>query len=147
MRLIVLLLMLTITGNSMDKEILFKVLEDLEGSSDSRITKTEVGRYCITKAFFIDGKDWLENDIAMATGYQWKHCSNPSVAQYIILAYWKRYCPKALKDGDIRVLSAVFRKGPRGFENPTGVSYGKRALALYYDYEKRSHKGGSVRKD
>ena len=136
-----LMLVLTLKVQSMDKDILFKVLEDLEGSSDSRITKTEVGRYCITEPFFIDGyAQLLKDDDA---NLKWKDMTDPKIAREVILAYWKRYCPKALKDGDIRVLAAVFRKGPRGYNNPTGIRYGKRALALYYEYKKGSNQTSS----
>ena len=97
-----------------------------------------------TKPFFIDAMDKLRNDgvQGLFLDLEWSDVKHHTIAQAIIEAYWRRYCPKALKDGDIRVLAAVFRKGPRGFQNPTGIKYGKRALALYYEYSKRSSKAG-----
>lgn len=147
MRFIVLLLLtLTTIGSSMDKDALFKVLEELEGSSDSRITKTEVGRYCITEAFFLDAKEQLQKEGRHFLHLKWSDLTNHNWSHLLTEAYWRRYCPKALQSGDIKVLAAVFRKGPRGFQNPTGISYGKRAQNLYYEYSKGRHKGSVIRK-
>ena len=145
MRVALILLILSLQVFSMDNEDLFKSLEDLEGSEDSRITSTEIGRYCITKPFFKDSKDYIENDLQEPFLNKWSQCTNKLLARTIIIGYWKRYCPEALKNGDVRVLAAVFRKGPRGYETNTGIQYGKRALALYYVYKKASDKTGSDR--
>jgi hypothetical protein len=41
----------------------------------------------------------------------------------VVLAYWKRHCPGALKRGDVEVLSRVHNGGPRGHRKRITASY------------------------
>lgn len=110
---------------------IFEALEELEGSHDSRIANGEIGRYCITKPFFIDAMDQLAREQhPLATDTNYEDLVNKEIAQGIIAAYWRRYCPVSVQRLDYKTLGAVFRKGPKGASTKTGQDYGIRLEAL-----------------
>jgi len=47
-------------------------------------------------------------------GGEYKQCKDLEYAKRVVRAYWKRYCPKALKQGDLQTLARVHNGGPRG---------------------------------
>lgn len=53
----------------------------------------------------------------------WEDCRDPAYARRVVLAYWKRHCPGALKRGDVEVLSRVHNGGPRGHRKRITASY------------------------
>jgi hypothetical protein len=61
-----------------------------------------VGRYQIRPAYFMD------------SGVRGQHsqCTNPAVAQAVVLAYFKRYEPRALQFGNVEVLARLHNAGP-----------------------------------
>lgn len=109
---------------------LLLILTILEGASDSRITETEIGRYCITKPFFDDAMEHIRTYNPKCP-YQWKDMTNPRKAQVVVLAYFQRY---AKGEKDITKLAALFRKGPTGMNTKTGREYGVRAKRIYERY-------------
>jgi hypothetical protein len=54
---------------------------------------------------------------------RWEDCRKPAYARRVVLAYWQRYCPDALRSGDLKTLARVHNGGPAG---------PKRASTLYY---------------
>jgi hypothetical protein len=65
----------------------------------------ERGPYQITLAYWRDAK---MPDGTLAD------CEDAAYAQRVMVAYWRRYCPLALRDRDYRVLAAVHHHGWRG---------------------------------
>ena len=65
----------------------------------------EIGPYQITYAYWQDAR--------MPDG-AFIDCEREDYAQRVMVAYWKRYCPVALRDRDYRVLAAVHHHGPKG---------------------------------
>lgn len=61
---------------------------------------------------------------------RWEDCRNPAYARRVILAYWKRYCPDALRNGDLEVLSRVHNGGPRGHKKKKTVAYWRKIQAV-----------------
>ena len=45
---------------------------------------------------------------------RYEDCKNPTYARKVVKAYWKRYCPKALKQGDLGTLARIHNGGPAG---------------------------------
>lgn len=41
-------------------------------------------------------------------------CRDPDYARAVVLAYWRRYCPRALSDRDAEVLVRIHNGGPKG---------------------------------
>jgi len=41
-------------------------------------------------------------------------CRDPEYARAVVLAYWRRYCPRALDELEAEVLARVHNGGPRG---------------------------------
>jgi hypothetical protein len=41
-------------------------------------------------------------------------CRDPEYARAVVLAYWRRYCPRALDDLDAEALARVHNGGPTG---------------------------------
>ena len=81
----------------------------------------EVGPYQITLAYWRDAK--------MPDG-TFQDCEDAAYAQRVMVRYWRRYCPLALRDRDYRVLPAVHHWGPRGAKNPAaaGDDYVERVI-------------------
>ena len=72
----------------------------------------ERGPYQITQAYWQDAK--------MPSG-AFENCDYPVYARAVMMRYWKRFCPDALRDLDWRILAAVHHWGPRGFLNPASA--------------------------
>lgn len=118
-------------------DILFAVLAMLENGSESQITKQWVGKYCINEDFFIDArKQLMKEGVFTAKDLKWTDCTKETVCRKIILAYWRRYCKRALKEMNIKTLCAVFRKGSKGRYSKTAVNYARRANNLYKELRK-----------
>jgi hypothetical protein len=69
---------------------------------------------------------------------KYQDCKQPEYAKRVVRAYWKRYCPNALKRGDLQTLARVHNGGPSG-ANP---KYVKRyaATSRYWRKVKRMMK-------
>lgn len=65
----------------------------------------EVGPYQITHAYWTDAK--------MPDG-KFMDCEGVEYTQRVMVRYWRRYCPLALRDRDYRILAAVHHWGPKG---------------------------------
>lgn len=48
---------------------------------------------------------------------------NRAYAERVVVAYWKRYCPKALSAGNAEVLARVHNGGPNGHRIPQTKRY------------------------
>jgi hypothetical protein len=72
----------------------------------------EIGPYQITEAYW--------KDAAMRDG-TFADCDHRAYSQRVMLRYWLRYCPEALRKSDLRTLAAVHHWGPRGAKNPASV--------------------------
>jgi hypothetical protein len=72
----------------------------------------EIGPYQITEAYW--------RDAAMRDG-TFQDCEHRAYSQRVMVRYWIRYCPGALRRSDYRTLAAVHHWGPQGFWNPQSV--------------------------
>lgn len=61
---------------------------------------------------------------------RWEDCRDPAYSQRVVMAYWKRYCPDALRRGDLEVLCRVHNGGPQGYKKPHTVGYWQRIQAV-----------------
>jgi hypothetical protein len=64
----------------------------------------EIGPYQITKGYWQD------------SGIPGSHldCESKEYSERVMLAYWKRYCPEALRTQDLATLASVHHWGPKG---------------------------------
>lgn len=53
----------------------------------------------------------------------WRDCDNATYSETVMLAYWNRYCPNALKSGDYEILARVHNGGPRGATKSSTLPY------------------------
>lgn len=105
-------------------ELLFAAIMAIEGWRGPGTVGSagEVGPYQITKAYWQD------------SGIDGKHadCESKEYSEKVMLAYWKRYCPEALRTRDLAVLASVHHWGPKGAR--VGIShkddYVARAMAI-----------------
>ena len=95
-------------------------------------TNGERGPYQITRACWQDAN--------MPTG-TFEDCDFPSYAQQVMLRYWKRYCPEALKNKDLAKLAAVHHFGPTGKPGKMAVkdTYVERVMNLVKDRQSSRH--------
>ncbi|MBI5362961.1 MAG: hypothetical protein HZA53_07255 [Planctomycetes bacterium] len=81
-----------------------------------------IGPYQIHRAYWID---------ARVPG-RWEDCRDPRYARAVVIAYWKRYCPKALEALDPETLARVHNGGPDGAREKSTLPFWRkveRALA------------------
>ena len=117
----VLLYALTTEGSSHndDLRIFFNAIRQVETGgepNDGRDTigaAGEIGPYQITYAY------WLDSNVKG----EWKLCKQKAYAEKVMLAYWKRYDHKALKNKDLEILARIHNGGPRGYEKESTIPY------------------------
>lgn len=63
-----------------------------------------IGPYQIQRAYWADSR----------VPGRYEDCRDPRYARAVVLAYWKRYCPKALEALDAQTLVRVHNGGPDG---------------------------------
>jgi len=62
---------------------------------------------------------WRDSGVAG----QYQSVRNPTYAERVILAYWKRYCPAALARRDWQVLARIHNGGPTGHRDRDTLAY------------------------
>ena len=65
----------------------------------------------------------------------YEQCHNYNYSEKVVLAYWHRFAPEALKNNDFEVLARVHNGGPNGWRNPATLGYWekvKKALSEGY---------------
>jgi hypothetical protein len=72
-----------------------------------------IGPYQIHYAYFLD---------AGVEG-RYEDCRDPVYARRVVIAYWERWCPDALKGCDAEVLARVHNGGPRGARKHSTLAY------------------------
>lgn len=50
-------------------------------------------------------------------------CRDPGYAREVVMAYWRRYCPKELANGDVETLARVHNGGPEGHKKPATLKF------------------------
>lgn len=94
-------------------ELLFAAILAIEGWKGVGTVGAagEIGPYQITRAYWQD------------SGVPGKHsdCEDKAYSERVMLAYWKRYCPEALRTRDLAVLASVHHCGPKGVR--VSISY------------------------
>ena len=72
------------------------------------------GPYQIQKAYWQDSK--LKGT--------WEQClTDKDYSEKVMIAYWKRYCPKAFEAGDWEVLARIHNGGPKGHNKKATLGY------------------------
>ena len=78
------------------------------------------GPYQISKKYWLDAGALCE----------WDDVKKAAEAEKIMRAYWKRYCPTALKKGDAATLARIHNGGPNGVKRKAATQgYTQRVLA------------------
>jgi Destabilase len=100
----------------------FEAIRSVEtgGMAQPRDAVGDVGRsigpYQISRAYWADSG--VRGD--------WKWCKDRAYAEAVVLAFWKRYCPEALRRGDIETLVRVHNGGPQGHRKAATLPYWKK---------------------
>ena len=84
-----------------------------------------IGPYQIKREYFNDARPFLSKadqkrpyGAVMEVGF----------ARRVVVAYWKRYCPRALGQANVRVLSGTHNGGPAGGHRKRTLGYTKRVV-------------------
>lgn len=78
-----------------------------------------IGPFQIQRAYWIDSRQ----------AGRYEDCRDARYARRVVLAYWKRWCPRALETLDQETLSRVHNGGPRGASKAATQRYWKRVRA------------------
>ena len=73
-----------------------------------------IGPYQIQKGY------WLDSKVAG----KWEQClTDKDYSEKVMIAYWKRYCPKAFEAGDWETLARIHNGGPKGHTKKATLGY------------------------
>jgi len=75
-----------------------------------------IGPYQISRAYWADSG--VRGD--------WNSCKDRGYAEAVMLAFWKRYCPEALRQRDFETLARVHNGGPLGHRKAATLPYWKK---------------------
>ncbi|GMU21222.1 MAG: hypothetical protein AMXMBFR13_13150 [Phycisphaerae bacterium] len=95
---------------------LFRAIQQVESGGDSSAVGDggrSIGPYQIQWAY------WKDSGVPG----KYRQVRDPKYAERVMLAYWKRYCPKSLARGDLKTLARVHNGGLRGHRKPQTLSY------------------------
>ena len=72
-----------------------------------------LGPYQISRKYLIDS----------GIGGEWRRCRERRFSEAVMLAYWKRHCPEALRARDFEKLARIHNGGPNGHKKAATFSY------------------------
>ena len=72
-----------------------------------------LGPYQISRAYLSDSG--VKGD--------WRRCRDRTFSEVVMVAYWKRHCPEALRTRDYETLARVHNGGPNGNRKASTLSY------------------------
>jgi hypothetical protein len=72
-----------------------------------------LGPYQISRKYLIDS----------GIGGDWSRCRDRRFSEVVMIAYWKRHCPDALRTGDFEKLARIHNGGPNGYKKAATLSY------------------------
>ena len=75
-----------------------------------------IGPYQISRAYWADSG--VRGD--------WTRCKDRAYAEMVMLAFWKRYCPEALRRREFETLARVHNGGPGGLQKAATLPYWKK---------------------
>ena len=75
-----------------------------------------IGPYQISRAY------WADSGVRGA----WMGCKDRKYAEAVMVAYWKKHCPEALRQRDLETLARVHNGGPRGHRKAATLPYWKK---------------------
>lgn len=87
-----------------------------------------IGPYQIHHAYWKDSK----------VPGRWEQCHDRRFAERVVVAYWRRYCPKALANRDWKVLARVHNGGPRGHMKSKTFGYWQKVQSAIQPKKKAS---------
>ena len=60
----------------------------------------------------------------------WEQClTDKAYSEKVMVAYWKRYCPKAFEAGDWETLARIHNGGPKGHKKDATIKYWNKVKA------------------
>jgi len=78
-----------------------------------------IGPYQIQLRYWLDSR----------TPGEWQSCRQRFYAERVMVLYWRRHCPIALRNYDYQTLARVHNGGPLGWMNPRTVGYWRKVRA------------------
>lgn len=100
------------------------------GGDDSAIGDggKAIGAYQIWAVYHEDAVEWCKE-----LKGTWADCYARVYAERCVVAYWHRYCRRALKDGNCEVLARVHNGGPKGHTKRATEGYWRKVSELLED--------------
>jgi len=78
-----------------------------------------LGPYQIHRAY------WKDSGLAGSH----EDCRDPAYAREVVQAYWRRYCPRELAEGNLEVLARVHNGGPEGHKKSATLRFWRKVEA------------------
>ena len=103
-------------ANQPDMAKFFHALSAVESDhNDSAVGDSgkALGRYQIWRVYWQDSR----------VPGKYAQVKNKDYAEKVMIEYWKRYCPKALKNKDFETLARIHNGGPKGNKKQVTIKY------------------------
>ena len=123
--LVTVLSLLTATSTKATDSRFFNALHQVESSGRTgRIVGDHgkaLGPLQIHREYFNDAAEYDKS-----LGNDYSRVTDLAFAKKVVVAYLKRYAPKAVSTNDYKTLARVHNGGPAGYKNPNTVGYWKK---------------------
>jgi len=93
-----------------------------------------IGPIQIQKVYWLDSK----------TEGKYMQCTNLNYSVVVMENYFKRYCPKALRENDLEVLARTHNGGPNGPKNPKTKIYWKKIKEIMENARSECNTKGEI---
>lgn len=104
------------TASAKDIHDLFRALAKVESNNNDNAvgdSGASIGRYQIQYVY------WKDSGVKGS----YKQVKNKAYAEKVMLAYWQKHCPKALKSLDFQTLAKCHNGGPKGYKMKATQKY------------------------
>ena len=111
---------------AVDLRPLFEAIRQVETGAEAHPANAvgdhgaSLGPYQIKKEY------WRDSGVPGSYG----QVREKNYAERVMIAYWQRFCPQALAQGDWRTLARVHNGGPNGPVEPRTIAYWQRVRRL-----------------
>lgn len=124
--------------------VLFDAIRTVETGGEERPEQAvgdggrSLGPYQISRKYLADS----------GVSGDWRRCRDVRFSETVMLAYWKRHCPEALRTRNFEILARIHNGGPTGHNKAATAPYWKlvRGVMNSKSAAKPVHGGGNRRR-
>ncbi|HQM23866.1 MAG TPA: hypothetical protein PK572_09600 [Kiritimatiellia bacterium] len=101
---------------------------------------TRIGPLQISEIYWKDAREWMnkQNTHFIPDIYwSWTYCEDWEFSKTIAFIYFRRWAPKALREGNWEVLARIHNGGPNGHKKKATLEYWEKVKEALEEIERR----------